>query len=253
MRLSREWGVELVALMPGATCSEVWSCSGETVLKIPASHAEERQGAEAMRAFSGHGGVQVLRVEPETGATLQRRVSPGNMLVAEPEESAVTVCAELILRMRQAPLVSAMPVDDWFRRFTQDNRSLLAEALAVIRDLFASMPEPRLLHGDLHHYNILRDSNGWTFIDPKGMIGDPSFEVGQFMFNPLHIEPDENLLRLRLSAFASLLGDPPERLWGWTVAKAALNVWWDEEDGGDAGRELRILERLWALRREFAH
>lgn len=41
-----------------------------------------------------------------------------------------------------------------------------------------------LLHGDLHHYNILKGSR-WYVIDPKGAIGFKSLEVGRYMNNQI--------------------------------------------------------------------
>jgi len=41
-----------------------------------------------------------------------------------------------------------------------------------------------LLHGDFHHDNILLSSNGeYIIIDPKGVIGDPVFDVPRFILN----------------------------------------------------------------------
>lgn len=42
-----------------------------------------------------------------------------------------------------------------------------------------------LLDGDLHHFNILRaHRQPWLAIDPKGLVGDPAYEVGAFLYNP---------------------------------------------------------------------
>ncbi len=46
--------------------------------------------------------------------------------------------------------------------------------------------QPRLLHGDLHHWNILRsESRGWQAIDPKGVIGQPLLESARFLDNQI--------------------------------------------------------------------
>jgi streptomycin 6-kinase len=45
--------------------------------------------------------------------------------------------------------------------------------------------EPQiLLHGDLHHFNILLDDDrGWTAIDPQSKIGASCLEFGSFVGN----------------------------------------------------------------------
>ncbi len=43
--------------------------------------------------------------------------------------------------------------------------------------LSSAPPTPVLLHGDLHHHNILSTQHGWLAIDPKGIIGEKSADV----------------------------------------------------------------------------
>ena len=51
--------------------------------------------------------------------------------------------------------------------------------------LASSQRRPRLLHGDLQHYNILFDTNrGWLAIDPKGVVGEVEYEIGAVLRNP---------------------------------------------------------------------
>jgi streptomycin 6-kinase len=51
--------------------------------------------------------------------------------------------------------------------------------------LFAQSTTSVLLHGDLHHDNILHDGNAWVAIDPKGLIGDPAYEIAPLLCNPI--------------------------------------------------------------------
>src|SRR5512132_4359180 len=65
------------------------------------------------------------------------------------------------------------------------SKQLVEAAQKVFSDLGTSQSRPRLLHGDLHHYNILFDSNrGWLAIDPKGVIGELEYEIGAVLRNP---------------------------------------------------------------------
>ena len=44
--------------------------------------------------------------------------------------------------------------------------------------------ETVVLHGDLHHWNILSsEREPYLIIDPKGYFGDPGYEVGAFLAN----------------------------------------------------------------------
>ena len=55
----------------------------------------------------------------------------------------------------------------------------------MFAELCASQRGVRLLHGDLQHYNVLFDRRrGWVSIDPKGVLGEPEYEIGAALRNP---------------------------------------------------------------------
>ncbi len=114
---------------------------------------------------------------------------------------------------------------------------LVAEAEALFADLIGSMDAPVLLHGDLHHFNILADGpECWRAIDPKGLIGEPAYEAGALLRNPLPqvlAAPDpRRLLARRLDLLAGELALNRARLRGWGIAQAVLSACWMLEDHG---------------------
>ena len=42
-----------------------------------------------------------------------------------------------------------------------------------------------VLHGDLHHDNVLRHGDGWVVIDPHGYVGDAAVEPATMLYNPI--------------------------------------------------------------------
>src|SRR6266567_6137524 len=45
----------------------------------------------------------------------------------------------------------------------------------------ASSAEPVLVHGDLHHDNVLSSARaGWLAIDPKGVAAEPAYETSRY-------------------------------------------------------------------------
>jgi streptomycin 6-kinase len=51
---------------------------------------------------------------------------------------------------------------------------LVGRAAGIVRELCTSGPGPFVLHGDLHHDNVLRAGREpWLAIDPHGVVGDP--------------------------------------------------------------------------------
>jgi streptomycin 6-kinase len=89
----------------------------------------------------------------------------------------------------------------------------------------------------LHHFNILSaQRQPWLAIDPKGILGEPAYETGAFIRNPIpDIYSAPNLTRLldrRIRLFAEVLGFDPTRIYGWATAQAVLSAWWTFEDNG---------------------
>jgi streptomycin 6-kinase len=233
-RLAAVWKIKLDEELPAGHCSRVWAgrdeSGAEVALKMPHPNSEEARAGPVALAFAGHGGVPVLRHDAVSGALLMPRLrpAPGSATLdlaaaGLTDAQAAQHCGELILQLRKAPPIRAQTLAEWYRGFPADDpRPLVQEAAAALPRLLASAPPPTLLHGDLHHFNILADGGRWRAIDPKGLLGDPAFEVAAFMRNPLPATPEADLLHARLRLFAEILDDPIERLWGWSSVETVF-------------------------------
>ena len=133
----------------------------------------------------------------------------------------------------------ASTVQDWGKSFaTADQgipRDLVEQAREVYFDLFRSQSKTRLLHGDLHHDNVLFDSKrGWLAIDPKGVIGELEYELGAALRNPYN-RPDifaqPQVIEKRLKQFAAKLPIDQVRALRWGFSQAVLSAIWGIEDG----------------------
>lgn len=220
--------------------------SQPVVLKVLRKHGDEWRAGEILDAFEGRGVVQVY--EYLEGAVLLERLIPGNSLVAMAldgrDDQATDILAEVIGTMSPRPSVNAVrTVQEWangFERYAarrdgQIPKNLVEEAQRIYSELCGSQSQPRLLHGDLHHYNVLFDSDrGWLAIDPKGVVGELEYEVGAVLRNPyerpeLFAEP--STIERRLKRFASVLNLDVRRTLAWGFAQAVLSAVWAVEDG----------------------
>jgi streptomycin 6-kinase len=106
-------------------------------------------------------------------------------------------------------------------------------------DLCASQRHRRLLHGDLHHENILFDDHrGWLAIDPKGVIGELEFEIGTVLLNPIAhpaLFASRTVVQRRVDIFQRVLQLDNERILRWAFARAVLSAVWSWEDGDSSG------------------
>ncbi len=223
----------------------------DVVVKVCSPTGEFGREAEALRLFSGHGMVQLLAYDTDDEALLLERLEPGTLLrTVKDDAQAISIAATVMRKMwRPAPVQHPFPsVSDWGRGFVRLRRhyggssgpfpvDLLEEAEALFAELSATMAPPVLLHGDLHQDNILAASRQpWLAIDPKGLIGEPAYEVGALLHNPLPdlLEAPQpgRLLRRRVDQLAEELGFDRARVRSWGVAQAVLAAWWTVEDHG---------------------
>ncbi len=221
------------------------------VVKVCSPTREFAQESEALRLFDGHGMVQLLECDSGNQAMLLERLQPGTPLIRMEDDEKATFIAASIMRQfwRLVPQNHPFPsVQDWGKGFIRLRQyygggsgpfppALLEEAETLFAELSASMAEPVLLHGDLHHDNILSATRQpWLAIDPKGLVGEPTYEVGAWLRNPLpqllSMPHPGRILARRIDQFAEELGLERGRVRDWGVAQAVLSVWWGIEDTG---------------------
>ncbi len=214
------------------------------ILKLGLDIDGFKREAAALMAFSGFGVVQVL--SENNGLLLLECAVPGVSLTPhfpENDDKAINITANVIRRLHNAPIPRAhvFPhIKDWLAALDKD-WSIPAEYLQKareIRDQLLKTAGPDvLLHGDLHHDNILQNGNGWLVIDPKGVIGEPAYEVAAFIRNPmpnlLTVQNTSEIIQNRITGFAHLLDIPSKRILDWCFVQAALSWIWAIEDGCD--------------------
>lgn len=223
---------------------------GALMFKLGVPNPELMTEIEALRIYDGRGCVQLLAADPERGALLLERLEPGATLRAhvDDDEQATSIAAGVMQRLwRQIPPEHPFPsvarwatgLDRLRNRFDGTTgplpAALVVRAEDLFRELIASMAEPVLLHGDLHHDNILAaQREPWLAIDPKGVVGEPAYEVGALLRNPfpeiLSMPQPARTLGRRVDQLSSELGFDRDRILGWALAQAVLSAWWCLED-----------------------
>ncbi len=223
----------------------------EVVLKLGMPDGEQRTQAAALRLYDGHGIVKLLDADDDEGIMVLERLSPGTPLTLVTDDAKATRLAASVMRelRRPAPPQHPFPtVARWAAglgrlrsRFDGGTgplpEEMVARAEALFVDLLGSMGEPVLLHGDLHHENIVTaQREPWLALDPKGVVGEAEYEVGALLYNPqpwLTRQPDAaRLMARRVDILVDELGYERQRIVGWGFAQAVLSAWWSIEDHG---------------------
>ncbi len=238
------------------------------VLKLGFPNKELCSEIEALKIYSGRGSVDLLAAEAEQGALLLECLKPGQTLksAAVDDDQATYIAAEVMQSLwRDPPNEETFPtVAVWGQGFCRLRRVfegssgpfpefLVAKAEGIFAEYLASSNPGVLLHGDLHHENILFDERrGWLAIDPKGVIGEPAYEVGALLRNVksdlLEERSLQSICERRIAILAEKLGFSRTRILGWGLAQAVLSAWWSYEDHGTSGDEwLSIAQSLYDL------
>lgn len=267
---TRRWSLAIGPVFPGLSYSYV--CRATTadgvpaVLKIGMPDPELLTGVEALRVFDGRGAVRLLDADLDLGALLLERLDPGRSLSTVSDDEAATSIAASVMQelWRPAPASGTFPsVADWAaglgrlrERFGGETGPLPAALVEQAERLFADLPatqgEQVLLHGDLHQDNILSaEREPWLAIDPKGVVGEPAYEVGALLRNYVLDSPDPRAtMQRRIAQLAEELGLDRVRIRGWGLAQAVLSAWWSMEDHGRGWESSIACAELLASARE---
>jgi streptomycin 6-kinase len=262
-RLRQRWGLalgETFAYVGYAFVARVELPGGApAVLKIAPPDPEFANEIAALRVYGGRGAVRLLDADPAAAALLLERLEPGTPLAELDDDVRATEIAAGVMRelWRPLPPDHAFPaMERWGQAFARVRAGHGGGSGPFPRDLFekgerlyfvlcATAAEPVLLHGDLHHWNILAARREpWLAIDPKGVAGEPAYETGALLRNRLTVEPDLRALTSRRAGqLADALGLDQRRILGWAFAQAVLSAFWTFEGHGSIGEEQLMLPR----------
>ena len=216
----------------------------------------------ALRHFDGAGICRLLDGDESEVSQLLELLEPGTMLAELGDDVAATEIAADVMSRLCKPLPPGdgfMSLERWGQAFARVRErygggcgafppDLFEPAADLWADLCATQGEHVLLHGDLHHYNILRATREpWLAIDPKGLAGERAYEIGPFLYNKIEGIDDMRAYTLRrIGQFSDILGLDRQRLTAWGFAQAVLSRLWNFEDTGevDESDHLRVARAL---------
>jgi streptomycin 6-kinase len=213
---------------------------------------EERRGGNLMAWWNGDGAAQVI-AHDENALLLERASGPVSLAEmarsGKDDEASHIICA-VAARLhapRPQPLPELVPLSERFEALAPAaaaHGGILCASADAARQLLEAPRDITVLHGDLHHGNVLDfGPRGFLAIDPKGLIGERGFDFANIFCNPDHaaaVAPGRFARRLGVVAEAASLD--PSRLLRWILAYAGLSAAWSIADGDDPATALAVAE-----------
>ena len=211
---------------------------------------EEKDGGAILQWWDGDGAAHVYAREDE--AVLMERVEGPRSLAnmarhGQDDEATRILCAatDRLHRPRDKALPKLTTLDEWFEPLAPaaaERGGLLAQAHATARELLATPRDVVLLHGDIHHGNILDGgTRGWLAIDPKGLLGERTFDYANILR-----DPDEEVAKRpgrfarQVTVIAQAARVDRKRLLQWVLAFCGLSAAWTYADADAPDFDLAI-------------
>ena len=214
---------------------------------------EERRGAALMSWYAGDGAARVLAHEG-AAILLERALGDRRLAqmaaVGDDDEASRILCdvlARLHVQRAAPPPYSLVPLPAWFDALgpvAAAHGGVFSSCLAAAGQLLAEPRERTVLHGDVHHDNVLDGgARGWLAIDPKGLIGERAFDYANLFRNPTaEIALSPGRMRRQVDVVSAAADLEPRRLLTWIHAYAGLGTAWSLRSGHDPAPGLAIAE-----------
>ena len=252
------WNLSNPKFLTQTKTSYIYTVTYDTetaILKLLSpSETDEQRGAVALRHFDGHGAVRLLHYDE--GAHLMEYAA-GDELVTLVErgedENATRIIAQVIKQLHSVsqniPHDGLFLLERWFGELfnkAADDRQagiefIYVRSASLAKRLLAAQRDVRVLHGDIHHRNIRQSSRGWLTFDPKGLVGERTYDCANTLCNPVMPELVHNETRLLTNAaiLADTLALDLSRVLAFTYAYACLNAsWWSLRLGTEGAEDI---------------
>lgn len=266
--IENDWRISVGEHYPNLSYHLVAPCTREdgtgAVLKI-GFHEKNREmdnEAGALKLVDGEGMAKLLRFDGVRRAMLLEKLSPGENLKTifkGDEMKAVDVAIGVMRKLwREPPPGNSFPrLEDWFNNgFRKAQTAGFApEYVRKAGNVFEELnPTGRrvLLHGDLHHENILSAGRvPFLAIDPKGITGNFGYEITSFFLNHrrwLENGPDLNdRLSAAIQRFSDAFDLAPGDIRKWTFAQSVLSAWWTFEENSENWQVELAAAEIWGV------
>lgn len=233
------------------------------ILKISDDSVALAGEFRALSDMKGNSCCEVYAFDDTYGLLLEERILPGMTLEQEPDwEKRIASFVQVFENIHVVPksITSYRSYLSWVKSACrsvaeQENKELsegMCLAVEIAEKMFEKYPARELLHGDLHHENILKNKFGkYVIVDPKGCVGPPIFDIPRFVLNELGDDEDslrESHIDNVIKTLSYLLKYPTDDCYKLFFMEVMLANAWLFEDGEEI--EERDVRFAWEIARK---
>jgi streptomycin 6-kinase len=223
----------------------------KAIIKISKRKQEDR-AAKLMLWWQGNGAAKVLKYKDP--ALLMERamgtLSLSDMAANGADDEASFILSQVAEKLHSHEmknLPELIPLSLWLKALgsaADANGDLIKKCSGISHELLLASTESVVLHGDIHHKNILHSQvHGWVAIDPKGLLGDRAFDYANIFCNPdkqTALTPGRLARQIKIVSETAALD--AGRLLKWVITWAACSAIWSMNDGQDPEPALGVAQ-----------
>jgi streptomycin 6-kinase len=261
-----KWNLKNLSELCQTPRGKLYRCQqadNQAVLKIYTGMGvnEERRGVDFLRATKGFGVVDILESDEKAvlleycdGPTLDHLVGRGE------DDLACKIIAGLIKKLHACPLPEEHQFISLEKRFyplasaakySKEYGKTFSKAHEMARSFVSEQKNISLLHGDIHHYNIIQhNEKGWVMIDPKGCVGESAYDLANVFLNPWErssLVRDDKRVSRRAAIFEEYTGVSQKKILKYAFVEACLSQAWFLEEGESSDHALAMMAILGLL------
>ncbi|GAV13033.1 aminoglycoside phosphotransferase family protein [Paenibacillus sp. chi10] len=261
---AEKWSLSSLQLIPSFSANIVFTCYsdqvGHAVLKIGEPSETIWTEVSTMRLYNGQRFCKVYEADIENGVILLELLQPGTPLR---DEQSLQRRLDIFCSLYSNLHIAAVEAEKfptyigWVERITdymnqRNDCPELSRHMQRARDICLSIAssysQNLLLHGDLHHDNMLLSSDGeYVIIDPKGVIGDPIFDIPRFILNEFDNEITsacyEKIDGIMIT-LARRLSIPHPMIRKCLYVETAMGMCWCVEDGSTPEEYTALVQKV---------
>lgn len=193
---SKKWELDHLEVIYEHSTRGVFSAEskdfGPVILKVNQHKSQLESEYRMLAQLAGSHSCKVYAFDEIAGLLLEERIFPGTVLRREASlEKRIQMFLQ-VFREIHMPADSGPTYLSWLENICEYcaqhhvAENMASQAHSFCAEMFEKYPDRVLLHGDLHHDNLLLRTDGtYAMIDPKGVIGPAIMDLPRFNITKL--------------------------------------------------------------------